>query len=156
MRVAATFILLSLVSALGLEIIVSDSRRTELSASVFSGTVTNIQHLPLLKTNVVPANAPGFPGYSPVSSLQDRGLWRAEIVVESISKQDMPLGKSAFVYYEQKPLSPIGGLSFAGRVCPGYPTIGTNMSATLWCQRVTIEGFTNVLYVSMASWVKGK
>src|SRR5881398_330984 len=48
MRIALTFTLLTTCTALALEIIVSEvseAKRTEMSAAVFSGTVTNVQHL---------------------------------------------------------------------------------------------------------------
>ena len=91
MRISLPFILLATCSALGYEIIVSNAKRTEMSAAVFSGTVTNIHHLPL----VVASAVPGGPEC-------DRGWWRAEVVVETISKQDVPLGMVAVVYYPQQ------------------------------------------------------
>ena len=148
MRIALSFILLGALTALGLEIIVSDKKRTEMSASVFTGTVTNVQHLPLVGSNSVAG------GLGP--GIYDRGLWRAEIVVESVTKQDVPIGKVAVVYYEQRPVSLDGRASFAGRVCPGYPAIETNLHATFWCHRVTMDDLTNVLYVSMPSWIKSQ
>ncbi len=153
MRIALTFTLLATCTALALEIIVSDivseAKRTEMSAAVFSGTVTNVQHLPLRKTNAVPNVTPGTAAFFVGGRVQDRGLWRAEVVVDSITKQDAPLGKVAVVYYNQKPIGVF-------ERCPDYPKIETNMSATFWCQRATIGGYTNVLYISTPSWVEGK
>ena len=152
MRIALTFTLLTTCTALALEIIVSEvseAKRTEMSAAVFSGTVTNIQHLPLKKTNAVPNVTPGTAASFVGGRVQDLGLWRAEVVVDSITKQDAPPGKVAVVYYNQKPIGVF-------ERCPDYPKIETNMSATFWCQRATIGGHTNVLYISTPSWVEGK
>jgi hypothetical protein len=147
MRIALSIILLATGTAFAMEIIVSDAKRTEMSAAVFSGIVTNAQHLPLLKTNAV-----GGLGNPFGTNTYDRGLWRADVVIGSVTKQDVPLGTVAVVYYEQRPIPP----SLSMRICPGYPVIETNMHATFWCHRVTIDGLTNVLFVSMPSWVKSK
>jgi hypothetical protein len=155
MRALLPLILVSTFSALAMEIVVSDKKRTELSAAVFTGTITNVQHLPLVRTNSPPDSAPGAVGFYPLGGrVQDLGVWRAEVVVESVTKQDVPLGTVAVVYYPQRPVGLDGRPTLGGRVCPGYPVIETNMHATFWCHRVTIEGLTNVLYVSMPSWVK--
>lgn len=145
MRIALSIILLATGTALSMEIIVSEARRTEMSAAVFSGIVTNVQHLPLRTTNAVPRGILfGRDG-------SDRGLWRADVVIGSVIKQDVPLGTVAAVYYEQRPDPP----SFSMRVCPGYPVVETNMHATFWCYRMTNDVLTNVLSVSTPSSVKG-
>ena len=149
MRIVLSFILLSAITALSLEIIVSDEKRTEMSAAVFVGTVTNIQHLPLVRSNAFPA---GLNKIRLGPNVYDRGLWRADVVIDRLTKQDVPLGRVAVVYYEQRPMPP----SFGGRICPGYPVIETNMHATFWCERVTVDSLTNVLFVSWPSWVKNK
>ena len=150
MRTALSFVLLAISTALAWEANFSDERRTEMSAAVFAGTVTNVQRLPLVRTNTIIVHGGVGPGPDFGSRFNDRGLWSAEVLVDSITKQDLPLGKVALVYYEQSPIP-----SFVAG-CPGYPAIKTNMHATFWCHRVTIEGHTNVLYVSTASWLKSK
>lgn len=133
-----------MLAAVGDEVIVSDAKRTERSAVVFTGTVTNIKHLPLLVTNTVLTAEGKF------SSTHDRGLWRAEVLVSSVTKQDSPLEKVAHVFFEQRPLPP----PFGGRVSVGYPKKEPQMRATFWCWRLTEGVLTDVLYISMPSSVK--
>ena len=161
MRIALCWILLGTLTVFALEIIFTDKQRTEMSAAVFTGTVTNIQHVPLVEvrtstkalgdgTRVVWAdqlervvresevverriNATNNHPCCLIGRTSDRGVWRAEVLVESVAKQDVALGQVATVYYEQKPGMFNGVASFGGRACPGYPVIETNMHATFWC-----------------------
>src|SRR5260221_14097801 len=89
MRIASSLVLWAGFSALAMEVGVTDERRTEMSAVVFTGTVTNVQRLPFVRTNIVS----GLGG----SRVEDLGWWRAEVLVESVTKQDTELGKVAFV-----------------------------------------------------------
>jgi hypothetical protein len=145
MRTVIFLGMLGAIAAGASEIRVTDERRTELSVAVFTGTVTNIEHLPLIKTNSAGLGPRG----------QDLGWWRAEVVVESVAKQDRALGEVAVVYYPQQPIGLDGRATFAFR-SSGYPKVDVRMRATFWCHRLTIEGHTNVLCVSSPSWVKSQ
>jgi hypothetical protein len=145
MRTVIVLGILGAITAGASEIKVTDERRTELSTVVFAGSVTNVEHLPLIKTNSTDL-APGR---------EDLGWWRAQVVVESVAKQDQELGQVAVVYYPQQPIGLDGRSTFAGRTS-GYPKVEPKMRATFWCRRLTIDGHTNVLCVSSPSWVKSR
>ena len=77
-------------------------------------------------------------------------LWKAEVKIESVSKQESPLGKTATVYYEQpyRGLRPEGPNLVMGfdRGCPSYAKISKGQRARFYC--VTSEEGTNrVLFV---------
>jgi hypothetical protein len=129
------------------EMRVPDEKRTEMSAVVFTGTVTNVEHLPLIRTNSAPS------GIGP--RRHDLGWWKVEVLVESVAKQDRTLGEVAVVYYLQQPIGLDGWATFEGRTS-GYPKVEPKMRATFWCERVTVEGHTNVLCVLSPSWVRSK
>jgi len=154
MRSVIFSIVLGTIAAGASEIRVPDEKRTELSAVVFTGTVTNVEHLPLIRTNSAPS-AMVRQGTWVGPRRQDLGWWRAEVMVESVAKQDRPLGEVAVVYYLQQPIGLDGRGTFATRMS-GYPKVEPKMRATFWCQRVTVDGHTNVLCVSSPSWVKTK
>lgn len=138
---------LGAITAGAIEVRVTDERRTELSAIVFTGTVTNIEHLPLVKTNFV----------GTVARLQDLGWWRADVAVKSVAKQDHEIGAVTAVYFPQQPIAlDKWGVGIGGRVCPDYPTVVSNMTATFWCHRFSIEGYKNILCVSSPSWIRSQ
>jgi hypothetical protein len=143
MRSVILFVALGTFTAGASEIGVTDEKRTELSAAVFTGTVTKVEHLLLIKTNSA--------GLGPRH--QDLGWWRAEVVVDSVTKQDRALGETAVVYYRQQP---IGGRAAFATSTAGYPKVEAKTRATFWCLRLTIEGHTNVLCVPSPSWVKSQ
>ena len=113
---------LGAITAGAIEVRVSDERRTDLSAVVLTGTVTNIEHLPLVKTNIT----------SIVPRNQDLGWLAGSVAVKSVPKQDRKIGTVTAVYFPQQPIAlDQWGAGFGGRICPDYPQVVSNMTATV-------------------------
>jgi hypothetical protein len=115
----------------------------ERSAVVVTGTVLSMEQ--------VRVNEREFSSTSrdPWRTMLLDEIWRAEITVEAIAKQDEPLPKKIFIYYEQPYRGPLGGTF---RACPPYPRLYEGERAQFFCLRRK-EGGTNVLFVPEGGWV---
>ena len=83
-------------------------------------------------------------------------LWKAEVKIESVLKQESPLGKTATVYYGHRydgprPDSPDLLFGFGGG-CPGYPKISKGQRARFYCV-ISEEGTNRVLFIPEGGWV---
>ena len=134
MRTLLFIVLLSVRSAFADESLLTDEERTKRSAVVFTGTVTS--------TNFVRESASG-------------ALYSAQIRIESIEKSHPDLKTNTVIYYEQSySVHDARGWRLHMRVCPGYPDIVVGQKLKLWCDRQTVEGHTNILFVPTSSWAR--
>jgi hypothetical protein len=85
-------------------------------------------------------------------------LWRAEVEVLEVIKEDQPVGKRVFLYYhkhhqwERK----LNGLTFrsSGRVCPAYPNVSVGITKTFYCLRGPTEEEGGILVIPEDRWME--
>ena len=87
-------------------------------------------------------------------------LWRAEIEVSEVIKQDQPIGKRVFLYYEQGHseewgTNGTGGLRVWSRVCPEFPKVVVGMTKKFYCIRcVSTKPEGDILMIPEHRWME--
>jgi hypothetical protein len=119
------------------------------SAAVFEGRVKSVELVRVRMENL------GKRGRWTTVTFDE--LWKAEVKIESISKQESPLGKTATIYYEQRYRGPLPDtadcLMGFGRGCPSYANISEGQRGRFYC--VFSEERTNrVLFIPEGGWVE--
>jgi hypothetical protein len=130
MRMAILILLFSVFTVFGLATLPSVDR----SAVVLVGKVLSTQ-----KVTVV------------TNGLSKREIWRAEVKVERIVKQDTNLTERVFLYYGHDHIAEDGTLHM--QACPGYPEIPLGISRLFYCIRSDAGDTKRVLFVPERGWV---
>ena len=127
MRIAPLLLLLTVTSVLA----DSGGPSVEESAAVLTGTVLSVQKV-AAETNKLE-------------------IWRAEVRVERITKQDTNLTERVFLYYEQNHFGEDGIIYM--RMCPAVPQIVVGDTKMFYCIRWNAGDAKRVLFIPEGSWV---
>ena len=130
MRIALLTLLFSVLTLLA----AATRPSAEHSAAVLTGTVLSAQ-----KVTVV--------SYGRSKS----EIWRAEVRVQQITKQDTNLAERVFLYYEQDHVGEDG--THYEQVCPGRPNIAVGDRKTFYCIRGDAGEAKRVLFIPQEGWV---
>ena len=80
-----------------------------------------------------------------------REIWRAEIIVQRIIKEDTKLPERVFLYYEK---DHVGEDSMRyGQACPGQPRIVVGDAKLFYCIRTDAGRVKSVLFIPERGWV---
>jgi hypothetical protein len=77
-------------------------------------------------------------------------IWRAEVKVERIVKQDTNLTERVFLYYGHNHIAEDGVHYMEG--CPGYPEMSPGTSRLFYCIRADAGDIKRVLFVPQRGW----
>src|SRR5947208_3559008 len=119
MRIAVLFLILSALTSFGIETLPS----VDSSAAVLTGTVVSNSMVAVESVR---------------HSKQE--LWRAEVRVNNITKQDTNLTERVFIYYHQNHEESYttengGGIRWYGVICPSRPRIDRGDTKKFYCIR---------------------
>jgi len=113
---------------------ISTPPRIERSAAVFTGRV--------LSTQKIKVQTDKFGKWE---------IWRAEVRIHSITKQDTNLAENVFVYYEQDHFGEDG--THYIEACPGRPDIVDGATNRFFCIRRDAGDVKGTLFIPERSWV---
>ena len=85
-------------------------------------------------------------------------LWRAEVEVFEVIKEDWPVGKRVSLYYRKDPQAErrLNGLTLRsfGSACPLLPNVSVGITRTFYCVRGTTKEEGGILLIPEDRWME--